>query len=250
MVNAHGERLRQCTSGVFIKLSSKLRIELPSHPVFSANAIFILEGHLSQFFKPVRGIQPVRCTGIIKNVAYTLQYLEFLTQIDDDLNLSAVLTTQNHKAFVIHGCAVVEAIFYYALVTSGRAPHTDWISQAKITSSEFNLAGRVFRQETEYFVKVPKPMLESMTFDAMCKRVESKKVIRLDNAFYSKLPYLRGLRNRVHIYGIENTADTDYIKFNRKDYELMKSILKAIMTSHLFADQDEQLDLRFLDPSS
>ena len=214
------------------------------------NRVQVLEEHLSQLFKEVPGLSSSRCRGITKNIAYALQYLEFLVQIDTDLSLSDVLTTQNYKAFVIHGCAVVEAIFFYTLVSSGRAALNEWVSEAKISSQQFTLAGKTFKQNTEYFAKLPSPVLEPMTFDAMCKRVESKKVINLGNEFYSKIPYLRGLRNRVHIYGIENAADTDYIKFNRTDYELMKSILKSLLTSHLFPDSSEQLDLLFLNPKA
>ena len=214
------------------------------------NPVHVLEGHLSQLFKTVPDLSPSRCRGITKNIAYTLQYLEFLTQIDTDLSLSDVLTKQNYKAFVIHGCGVVEAIFFYTLVSSGRAAQTEWTSQSKISSPEFTLAGKTFKQDTEFFAKLPKPVPEPMTFDAMCKRVESKKVIKVANGFYSKLPYLRGLRNRIHIYSIENAADTDYIKFNRKDYELMKSILKSLLTSHLFPDCSDQLNLLFLNPTA
>jgi hypothetical protein len=214
------------------------------------NSVAKLDGHLNQLFKPIDDISAKRCRGIAKNTAYSIQYLEFLAQIHTDLNLSAVLSTQTWKAFIIHGCAVLEAIFYYVLVSTGRAAHTDWQSKSKVTSPEFKLGGELYRTETEFFTKLAKPVVDRMTFETMCQRVESKKLVQLDNEFYSRLPRLRKLRNRVHIYGIETDSDTDYIKFDRKDYELMKFILKAVLTSHLFPTVDDQLDLKFLEPAA
>ncbi len=198
------------------------------------NSVIQLESHLNQLFKPLKEIGTKRCRGITKNAAYTLQYLQFLAQIDTDLNLSAVLSTQTWKAFIIHGCAVIEAVFYYVLVSTGHARDDEWQSQSKATSSHFKLGEVLYLQKTEFFTKLSKPTIASMTFETMCQRVESKKLIKLGNEFYSKLPHLRKLRNRIHIQGIENDAETDYIKFNRKDYELMKFMLKALLTSHFF----------------
>lgn len=214
------------------------------------NSIDGLEAHLRKLFiplKPLPGVSPKRCRGITKNIAYALQYLEFLVQIDSDISLSSVLEKQTYKTFVIHGCAVVEAIFYYILVSSGKAAKTQWRSRKKVVGPEFDLDGTIYRQEAEYFCKLPKPILEEMKFETMCKRVEAKKLVTLDNRFYRKLPYLRGLRNRVHIHSIESDTDTDYLKFSRKDFESTKSILKSLLTCHLFP-KNTSLDFGFLDP--
>jgi hypothetical protein len=176
------------------------------------NSINQLERHLEQLFRPIAGISRERCKGIRKNVAYTLQYLEFTVQIVSDLELSGVLA----KSFVLHGCAVIEAVFFYVLTESGHAAQKQWASQAKTTSSEFTLGGKTYRTEMEIFIKLSKPELETMTFDAMCKRVEKRDLIKLSNDFYSKLPYLRGLRNRIHLHTTEDHADTDYMKFEHR----------------------------------
>lgn len=217
-------------------------------PAWYPNSVYVLEGHLSQLFTPLNEITSKRCRGITKNTAYALQYLEFLAQVENDLKLSAVLATQTWKAFVIHGCAVIEAIFYYVLVSKARAANTEWQSERKVASPEFDLCGVTCRQEIEFFTKLASPRLIEMTFDAMCKSVEAKKLIKLGDDFYSKLPYLRKLRNRVHIHAIETDAETDYAKFESKDYELMKFVLKTMLTSHLFPNVSEQFDLGFLEP--
>ena len=99
----------------------------------------------------------------------------------------------------------------------------------------------------EIFMKLPKPQRGITMFDAMCKRVEKSDLIKLPNDFYSKLSYLRRLRNRIHLHVTEGRADTDYLKFARKDFELMREILKALLTSHLFLDKSRRVSLGFLD---
>src|SRR5207249_5739226 len=76
------------------------------------NRVERLRQYLSQFFRPTPGISEEQGAAIVNNVAYTLQYLQFLAKLIADLDLTAVLATQTFKAFIINGCAVVEAIFY------------------------------------------------------------------------------------------------------------------------------------------
>jgi hypothetical protein len=81
-----------------------------------------------------------------------------------------------------------------------------------------------------------------MTFDAMCKKVESRKLARLTNEeFYKHLPHLRALRNRVHIHTSTHGADTDYFTFGWKDMILIKRVLRLLLTSELFPTKNESL---------
>lgn len=100
--------------------------------------------------------------------------------------------------------------------------------------------GVVHRIDTEIFRKLETPELESMTFDAMCKRVEKRELVKLKSEdFYQHLPYLRRLRNRIHIHGIEGLRDTDWITFNRKEIDLVKNVLYAFLQSSLFPVKNE-----------
>lgn len=193
-----------------------------------------LEAFLKQLVKPSPSIRASRAKGIRKNLAYSLQYLEFLDQCNRDLKLSSVLEGQNFKTFIVTGCSIIEAIFYLVLVKNGKAAMTDWESIQKVQSHEFSRGTHRYRIENEIFRKLSAPKLSEMSFDAMCKKVESKKLVELGNEVYKRIPYLRDLRNRVHIYGIENSLDTDYLKLSKSDFKNMKSTLKALLSSSLF----------------
>ena len=53
-----------------------------------------------------------------KNLAYNLQYIEYLACTLEDLRLTSVLHNQTIKSFIIVGSGVVEAILYYVLRAS------------------------------------------------------------------------------------------------------------------------------------
>jgi hypothetical protein len=172
-----------------------------------------LRQYLSQFFRPTAGISEEQGAAIVNNVAYTLQYLEFLAKLVADLDLTAVLATQTFKAFIINGCAVVEAIFYQFVSERGSCK------------------------------KRP-------TFDDMCKKIERENLINADREFYATLSNLRRLRNRVHIFDREGRADTDYLKLDYRDFESMKRILRHVLIGKIFPVKAERLDLSFLDEST
>src|SRR4028118_1671248 len=69
-----------------------------------------------------------------KNIAYNLQYVEFLTKIPKDIQLSNVIITQNIKFFVVCSASIIEALFYYIIVSNGKAPTTNWKSCKNIGS--------------------------------------------------------------------------------------------------------------------
>jgi hypothetical protein len=209
-------------------------------------AVTHLNRHLAQLFQPIRGVSNRRCWAITKNLSYTLQYLEFTARIISDIPLSSVLLAQTIKSFVIHGCAVVEAIFFYVLVKAGKHAQTDWVSTTK-SNSQFTLNGKVYRVEMQYLEKLAEPSFTEMTFDAMCKKVETNHLVKLPNEFYKSLPYLRALRNRIHLHALETYEDSDYNKFSLKDLELMKKILRALLTSELFPQPRIHANLGFLD---
>ena len=180
------------------------------------------ESHLSQLIAPCAGIAAPQCRALCKNVAYSLQHFEFLVRCQEDLSLTSVVWTQTIKTQVVVGCSILEALFYFLLVRSGKAATTDWQSHGKVISPEFDLEGKKRRLETEYFTRLQQPLPVEMTFDAMCKRVESRDLATLrSDEFYKHLPYLRKLRNRVHIHDIDGLRDTDWVKFNSSDLALV-----------------------------
>jgi hypothetical protein len=196
-----------------------------------------LEDHIAQLVKPCDAIDLAKCRALRKNIAYSLQHLEFIHRCERDLALTSVVWTQNTKTFLIVGCSVLEALFHYLLLARGKAATTEWRSVVKAPPQSIELNGKRFRSETEYFEPADRPIHLPMTFDAMCKRVEKKDLTGLkSDEFYKHLPYLRNLRNRIHIHDVDGLHDTDWVAFTAKDLALVKQVLAAFFKSSLFKD--------------
>jgi hypothetical protein len=207
------------------------------------NSVENLEVYLEQFLIPIPGYEEKECKGLRKNITYALQHIEFIYRCGEDLNLTAVLQTQNVKTFIIVTCSIIEAIFFYLLRARGKASTNSWKFYRKLPGQEFNDAdGKKRKIVMEIFEKVELAIYEEMSFDAMCKRVESNKLVVLKNdEFFRKLSCLRKLRNRVHVHIVKDNTDTDYLKINQKQYNLAREVLYTLLTSELFPNVREDL---------
>lgn len=209
---------------------------------WTPNSVASLELHLNQLLRPHVDLKPSKRNGMLSNLAYSLQYLEFLDRTIEDLKLTEVLYKQSIKMFVIVGTSIIESLFYYILIENGRAAKTEWMSVTKLPPTEYEEGGVRKKIIQEVFVKLPRPELEVMAFDAMCKKVEQRGLARLTSGeFYKHLPHLRKLRNRVHIHTCEDGGDTDYFNFEKSDLELTKRVLRLLITSPLFHQKNEAL---------
>ena len=226
----------------FIKVTHPMDtpLELKGGKKWLPIRIFVMERHLEQLIVPVTDFDVEKCIALKKNVAYSLQHLEFLHRCECDLATTSVVSRQNAKTFIIVACGILEALFFYILGSSGKAAKTDWKSVSKATTSECEIGGKKLRSEIEYFEKLDEPILQQMTFDAMCKRVEKRDLAKLrSEEFYKHLPYLRSLRNRVHIHDVNGMADTDWVKFNTGNVNLVKQVLSLLLQSSFFPIKNE-----------
>lgn len=207
------------------------------------NSVADLENYLKQFMVLIPDYEEKECRGLRKNIAYSLQHLKFIHRCGEDLNLTSVLWTQNAKTFIIVACSIIEALFFYLLRAHGKAATTSWKYYRKLSGQEFkDVDGKKRKIDMEIFEKVEPEIYEEMSFDTMCKRVESKKLVALGNdEFFKNLSYLRQLRNRVHVHIVEDDTDTDYLKINRKQYNLARKVLFTLLTSELFPNAREDL---------
>ncbi len=60
-----------------------------------------------------------------------------------------------------------------------------------------------------------------------------------DHSIYAALNQLRKLRNKIHLYYIEENLDHDGNNFNTKELRMMKKSLKKILFSDRFRDDGD-----------
>jgi hypothetical protein len=176
-----------------------------------------------------------------RNVAYNLQHLQFLDQIIQDVKLTTVLITQTWKTSIIVGCGVIESILHYFLTTSGNHATTDWELLCIASGNPRQVNGSTIKIDSYVYRRLGHPKQEQMTFDAMLKKAEKRRVLGQDHSVYSKLNRLRNLRNRVHLQEIGAPTDTDWNAFKEPDYRLMMQVVHAVFTGTRFSPSTDEL---------
>ncbi len=217
--------------------SSKLTLN-PSRDKWYPHSIENLVEHLHVLIKPNDYFSYSDINPLMKNIAYSLQYIEFLNQVNIDINLSMVLQNQNVKSFIVHGASIIEAIFNYIVISSGNGNTTKLFSIKKLRSPHYQIGDKEYLNEIEIFECVDDEIKVPMTFDQLAKKVESKKLLGKDFQKYPQVSKIRKLRNKIHIHDNDNIFDTDWWNFSKEEYILIKSTLHAMLTSSLFEDSD------------
>jgi hypothetical protein len=174
---------------------------------------------------------------IKKNIAYNMQYLEYLAHTLSDespIQLTDVVKKLTIRSFIITGMGIVEGLLYYILRKRNlhKKKKEDLIADnikaefkpVKNTGRKYYIKSQIFKilegdEQTE----------DEMSLDSMLKRAEKYKILGEDNEIYRKLNYLRKLRNTVHIQLIEKKLDTHYNQFNDKELNIMKKILYSLL---------------------
>jgi hypothetical protein len=172
-----------------------------------------------------------------KNIAYSLQHLEFLNRVIEDVSLSSILWSQNVKSFVVYGAAVIEAIFNFLVIESGNGKTTQWRKVTSHHSSEFEIGGKKYKNLIEVLEKLENPIRIQMTFDQLAK-----------NEFraYSKINPIRKLRNKIHIHSPDHEYNTDWTDFNKPELRLIRTVLYSVLTSEVFINNDTFMHFEYL----
>jgi hypothetical protein len=199
------------------------------------SAVSTLESYLGVLIVKGSPFPDVKIIPLFKNLAYNLQYIEFLYRLLKDINISSVLLAQNIKSFVVHSAAVVEAVLYYVVVSTGNATTNKWQSCKKISNS-YHINDDSFLLKTEIFKELALPIISEMTFDQITKKVEDKKLLGDNLDLYKAISRMRKLRNKIHLHVIDSLSDTDYKNFNNSEYELARKVLYGILTCPLFSN--------------
>lgn len=167
---------------------------------------------------------------ILSNIAYNLQYLQYLQLQMDELKLHSIVECLLYKTYIITSMSIIEAIFNQVLKCTDEIPQTDgWECIKQVKSTEFEESQKFYRLETSIFLK-SEPKDKQIDFNTMINRIKDKKLLSLDSSRFPDIKKLQKLRNRVHLQIVEGSSDTDYYKFNLSDVKLAKKTLYSILT--------------------
>jgi len=175
---------------------------------------------------------------IKSNFAYNMQYLEFIQKQIEELCLSSVISTMCYKTYIIIGMSIIEMLFSSFLKATKNWKYTD-LELISSTKSNFQKhEDKNLKTEVFIYKKIPKKE-DFMNFDAMIKKIETKKLLPIEHEIYPALKKLKKLRNRIHLQECEHSTDHDYNNFDQRAYKLMKSILYQILTCSEFCNNKD-----------
>jgi hypothetical protein len=177
----------------------------------------------------------------IRNIAYNLQYLEYLNYTLIETQLHSTVQALTQKTFVMTGMSVIEALLWFVLKNSDQQKMNEWGEINKLDTQIFKENGCQYKITNVISKKLETPVEIEMSLDAMIKSVESKKLLGLKNQVYKDLNYLRKLRNRIHIHSVQHDQDTDWWSFGNNQVNLMKGVLGSVLRSDLFDSPPEKL---------
>lgn len=211
-----------------MKLTKKSEREASWYPIPIKNIDSLLSKAIN------RGIGFVHVYALKRNIAYNLQYLEFLDRCLLDIKLSTVLTTQIYKNFILIGCSIIESLLDYLLIKSGNYRMNQWELDYVMPGQEKDVERKRKRIDCHVYKKLNTKRLEKMSFDAMIRKAESNKILRSDHKIYAKLQYLRKLRNKVHLHVIDEPTDTDWNAFHYRHLCAMAPVIHSVFTGSIF----------------
>jgi hypothetical protein len=182
-----------------------------------------------------------------KNIAYSLQYMQFLELQIKELTLHGVVKKMVYKNYIVTGVSIIEGVFYHLLKSNGAWRQKEWELINIVKSNEYTENGKRLKMESQIYKKID-PVDDEMNLDSIIKKMESKSIINLKHGAYPYIKKLKRLRNKVHLIINEHPDDTDWNNFQDIDYFWMKYTLYNVLIDEAFENSKGKF-IEFLYPN-
>ena len=185
-----------------------------------------------------------------KNIAYSLQYLQYIQLQLKEVHLHDVIATHLLKTYIITAMGIIEGVFYHLVKTNGCQKKTEWATQGKPVHTNTFREQDVEKKHiitTEYKLKTPQDV--QMDFEYMINKVQEKKLLSLTHKAFPYIKSLKRLRNKVHLHVTTHENDTDYNGIGFYDYILARYVLYSVLTDSTFSPQKQSASFSFIAPS-
>lgn len=169
-----------------------------------------------------------------KNVAYNLQYTEYLSRTLSDISLSTVLETQTHKSFLVTSAAIIEGIAYYAVYSGGHHKTRDWREIKTVKGSNFKYEDEWFRIDSIFLKKAESPFALEPKFKDLLTIAETNSLLGTSHNLYARLQGMRKLRNKIHLYEADSLSQHDYNIFTRAEFLSTRECLARVLQDTFF----------------
>lgn len=176
------------------------------------------------------------------NIAYSLQYLEFLELLLKDLKNTSVLYSQIVKNFFIVSVSIIELLFYHIANTENKIKKSEWRKLKAQDKRTYKQDSKTFRVSEVIYKKLDQAEDEKPTFETLIQIVADNNFLKSYNVGNNKNLFndFRKLRNKVHLTATLSQSDNDYNTFNFKLYFRVKLLLFTILNDKVFNEENEE----------
>lgn len=179
------------------------------------------------------------------NIAYSLQYLEYIELQLRELNVSSVIRAMLYKNFIVVAASIIEIVFYHLAKVNGKIKLR---TEKQVFRQDIKQpAGIAVSTQVDKFTLfgyeiLPTGVEDVTKFEQLISIVRDNKLLIDTDLSVNKeyLKLLRKLRNKIHLTTATCSDETDYNKFWFKDYLSAKFFLLIVLRDSIFG-KDKQV---------
>ncbi|MBE6835810.1 MAG: hypothetical protein E7515_06140 [Ruminococcaceae bacterium] len=176
-----------------------------------------------------------------KNIAYSLQYLQYIQLQFEEIHLHEIIATLLIKNYIITSMGIIEGLFYHLVKSNKYQLQDEWEIEKTIKSNTIKEEDKDRKYEINVYRKLSRPNDRQMTFDQLINTVQNKKLIKVYHSTYPYLRELKTIRNKVHLQIVNYDNDTDYMSIDYYDYLAMRSILHSVLINEKFKVSEKSI---------
>lgn len=188
------------------------------------------------------------------NIAYNLQYLEYIELQLKELRVSSVIMAMLYKNFIVVAASIIEIVFYHLAKINGKIKlrYEKQVYRQDIKKPS-NIIGLVEADKyTLYGYEILNTGIEDVTkFEQLISIVRDNKLLKDIDLTINKnyLKILRKLRNKIHLTTASASSETDYNEFYYIDYLKAKVFLFKVLTDSIFGKNKQLIFPQILEAS-
>lgn len=187
------------------------------------------------------------------NIAYNLQYLQYIELQLGELNVTSSIRKLLYKNFIVVAVSILELVFLHLVKQENKLKHKEYklINQQDISCPpNFSPPAGTNKFTLQCFEKLSVPEEPQITFSSLVQIVRDNKLLNdadLNiNAGY--ISYLRkNLRNKIHLTIAKDVSETDYNTYSYNDFISAKVFLFMVLTDSKFDKTSQKIFPRILD---
>ena len=162
-----------------------------------------------------------------KNIAYNIQYLQFLSKNIKEEKTTSVLYKMRFKNYLVVAMSIIESIFIALLDERDLIPLEEW---KEGTHHKNQIDDNTI--EVSFKRKRIAPKKKRIKLDEALSLMKKNNFLNLEEKHFVFLDLFKDSRNYIHLDKAESSFDSDYNRNGVLDYKMINVILFVILNNN------------------